>query len=195
MPPPPCSTVPPRIHGRSAAPRRGHRVRVGDHEVVVQVGHAASPFAVQREREDADRERLEVVHEVAADESGRVADVGPQQQPRRLERAGGEHDVCSPHLARDVAAGDVEVADARWPAVRPRRARSPSRTTRAAPRTAPSAAPAEATRSGRPWRGWRSRSRRRTRSCCTQDGRRTAPSSRRSGRGTGAARGSQPPPT
>ena len=69
------------LDGAAADPRqagvagRGHRSRVRDHEVVVQVGDAASPFAVHREREDADGERLEVVHEVAPDEPGRVADV------------------------------------------------------------------------------------------------------------------------
>ena len=48
------------------------RVVVDDHVVVVQVRDRAAAVAVQAERERADHERLEVVHEVAADEPRRV---------------------------------------------------------------------------------------------------------------------------
>ena len=113
MPPPPCSTVPPRNHGRPAARAAASGVGVGDHEVVVEVGDAATPLGVEREREDADRERLEVVREVAADETGRVADVVAQQQPGRLESAGGDDDVPGPDLVRLPVA--VEVAHAGGP--------------------------------------------------------------------------------
>ena len=57
-------------------------------------------MAVQPERERADHERLEVVHEVAADEARRVAELGAQQQARRLERAAREHHVAGGHLVR-----------------------------------------------------------------------------------------------
>ena len=52
----------------------------------MQVGDRPAAVRVQPEREDAEHERLEVVHEVAADDVG-VADPGAQQQARRLERA------------------------------------------------------------------------------------------------------------
>ena len=102
-PAPPCSTTPPRIHGSPAAAGRGPLRVVADDEVVVGAVTAPAPLAVQPEREGADRERLEVVHEVAADEVGRVAEALAQQQPRRLEGAGGEHHVRGARTSCAVA--------------------------------------------------------------------------------------------
>ena len=90
---PPCSTIPPRNHGSPASRAAAMRRRVGDDRIVHQMGHRAAAVRVQPEREDAERERLEVVHEVAADDVG-VADPRAQQQARRLERARAEDDVA-----------------------------------------------------------------------------------------------------
>jgi hypothetical protein len=53
-------------------------VVVDDHVIVVQVGDRASAVRVQAERERTDDERLEVEHQMAADELRRIANAAPQ---------------------------------------------------------------------------------------------------------------------
>ena len=191
------------LHDRAARRRRARRCRRGsrgdrarvanarhvvvdDHVVVVQVRDRAAAVAVQAERERADHERLEVVHEVAADEVGRVGDLGAQQQPRRLPRAARDDHDARAHLVR--VAVDVEVAHAARAACPTGRAAPARRRTRRGSRSARCAARCAAARPDRPSRRSGSRRTRRTRSCCTRAGRRTGPSSRRSARGTGGSR-------
>ena len=102
--------------GEAVLLRERAHVVVDDHVVVVQVRHRAAAVPVQPERERADHERLEVVHEIAADEIGRVRDLRAQQQARRLPRA-----------ARD----DDDVA--RSPRARCRRRRGTARRARVCP--------------------------------------------------------------
>ena len=56
----------------------------------MQVGDAAAPLAAGGLGEDADREGLEVVREVAADEV--ATEAVAQEQAGRLEGTAGEHD-------------------------------------------------------------------------------------------------------
>ena len=192
------------LHDRAARRRRARRCRRGsrgararfakarlvvvdDHVVVVQVRDRTAAVAVQAERERADHERLEVVHEVAADEARRVARsrsaaaaaASPTRRPRRSRRARSPRARCrrrrgSARRARCVPVGveqhalDVrlgpDLAAAGAQRVAQRRDRIALGVDRAA------------------------EERRRTRSCCTRAGRRRAPSSRRSARGTGGSR-------
>ena len=82
---------------------------VGDDRVVHEMGDGPTPVRVQPEREDAEHVRLEVVHEEAADDVG-VADAGPQQQPRGLERASPEDHVPGRHLPRRAVGVEVSHA-------------------------------------------------------------------------------------
>ena len=169
--------------GARARSRSARHVVVDDHVVVVQVRDRPAAVAVQAERERADHVRLEVVHEVPADEPGRVRDLRAQQQPRRLPRAARDDHDPRAHLVR--VAVDVEVAHAARGAAARRRAAPARRTTRAGSRSDRCAARCAAARPDRPWRRSGSRRSRRTRSCCTRAGRRTGPSSRPSARGYG----------
>ena len=60
----------------------------------------AALVRVQAEREVTEDDRLDVEHQVAADEVGRVADLAAQQQARRLERAAGDDDGTRADLVR-----------------------------------------------------------------------------------------------
>ena len=102
--------------GESVRLRAGAALRVDDHVVVVQVRDRTAAVAVEPERERADHVRLEVVHEVAADEARRVRDLGSQQEARGLPRTARDHDDARAHLLR-VPLG-IEVAHAACRATR-----------------------------------------------------------------------------
>ena len=109
---------PARMNG-SPASRGGERRGVGHDRIVHQVRDRPAAVAVQPVREDAEHERLEVVLQEAADDVG-VAELGPQQQARRLERARGEDHVVGRDLVLDELV--VEVPHAARAAGRTRRA-------------------------------------------------------------------------
>ncbi len=88
----------------------GAHVVVDEHVVVVQVRHRAAAMTVQAVREGADDERLEVVHEVAPDQTRGVRDIRTEQQAWRLPRAGADDDRAGGDFVR-VPVG-VEIADA-----------------------------------------------------------------------------------
>ena len=104
----------PRQPGR---PGRGPLRVVTDDVVVVGPGDRPTPHPVQTEGEGPDRQGLEVVHEVPADLAGRVGQTLAEQQPRRLEGAGGQDHVGGADLLHRAVA--VEVPDARGEAAGP----------------------------------------------------------------------------
>ena len=108
VPPPPCSTRPPRIQGRPASSAAARRGVVLHHGVVVHVGDRAPLVGVQvQRREVPDHDRLEVHHEVAAER--RVLEPRQQEQPRRLDGAAGHDHQLGRHGVG--LAGGVDVLD------------------------------------------------------------------------------------
>ena len=92
----------------------GHAAEVGEAGV-----DGAAAVAVQALLEDADRLRLQVEREVAADQAARVADagaarIGEQEQARVLDGAGGEHvAIGGEGLALAVGPDGLDAGDAR----------------------------------------------------------------------------------
>ena len=84
--------MPPRRNGSPAACAACRGRGVADDGIVHEVGDVAALVRVQAEREVAEDDRLDVEHQVAADEVGRVADLAAQEQARRLERAARDDD-------------------------------------------------------------------------------------------------------
>ena len=83
--------------GQPGRLRRGADRRGVDHEVVVQVGDVAPSLAAGVLREDADRERLEVIGQEAPDEV--ATEAVAEQEARGLERPRrDDHRMPGPHL-------------------------------------------------------------------------------------------------
>ena len=186
-PAPPCSTMPPRSQGRPAAVAAA-RVASSPHDhVVVHVGDRPAPLGVGPDRQRPGHDGLEVGHQVPAHQ--RVVEAGQEQQARRLDGAGGHHHVAGADDALDpVGADDVHPGgpsplepdpgdEGLRPGARP--GRWPW--------------PAAAWPPGRPWRGWDSRRRRRSRSCCRPVGRRRERCWPRWAPDRGDSRGARPP--
>ena len=89
---PPCSTMPPRIHGNPAARAAARGLVVDDHGVVVHVGDGPAFMGMDPLAEDPGRDGLEVHHQVAAHQG--MLDSRQQQQTRRLDRPARQHDVA-----------------------------------------------------------------------------------------------------
>ena len=160
-PAPPCSTRPPRIQGRPASAGRRRDGLVADDHVVVDVGHRPAPLGVGAEGHGAGHDGLEVGHQVAAEQrDGRRPDRssrrGVSMAPaatttwraarNRLDAVGPDQVDAGGPAALDADPGHEGLGQQLGPAG--------------------GHGPHAAWRSGRPWRGWGSRSRRRSRSCC-----------------------------
>ncbi len=89
------------------------RLVIDAHRVVHEVGDRTTSMGMQLEGEQPEHQRLEVVHQEAADDVG-VPDPRAKEQAWGLERAGAEDDVLGGHLVRRSLG--VEVAHAARPA-------------------------------------------------------------------------------
>ena len=100
--------------GQTGLSRRGSGRFVDDDVVVVDVGHRATPVAVDPHRQLAECECLEVEHQVAPDQ--RVVEARQQQEPRRLHGpSGDDHHVAA--VSVWVSPSRVDALDAGGPAV------------------------------------------------------------------------------
>ena len=77
------------------------------------MNHGAAAMTVQRMVERTDPERLEVEHQVAADEVGRVANPGAQQKPGGFERAARDDHIRAAELVEIAGGGCVQYVE--WP--------------------------------------------------------------------------------
>ncbi len=141
-----------------------------DDVIVVNVGHGPSLVGVDPLRQVAEGQRLEVEHQVATDH--RVVEAGQEEEAGCLHGPAGEDDGVG-RLGVSLALG-VDPLHTGGPAALA--TGCATRRSRAAARPDRSGGPAAAAPPGHPWRGWGSRNRRRTRSCCRPAGRRRGPS-------------------
>jgi len=98
------------LHQAAADPRQSRRARgvqgviVDEHAVVVEVGDRPTHVGMQTLRHDPDVHRLEMHHEMAADE--RVLDPRQQKQTRRLDGSAGDDDIAGTEAALDTVGAD-----------------------------------------------------------------------------------------